>query len=125
VGAAGAEDAAGTAGTAIWAGAAGAAGAEGATDTAGAAGAAGAVDKTRGSKGRGETKGGGIMAGEGERSPSRTEDATAPDIIMSPSMRATGEIASGEGNEGGGPEEPQLLVVVAVAVASEIGGQGA
>ena len=60
------------------------------------------------------------MAGEGERGPSRTEDATAPDITMSPSWRAMGEKASCKGNEGGGSEEPRLLVA-----ASEIGGQGA
>jgi hypothetical protein len=65
------------------------------------------------------------MAGEGERGPSRTEDATAPDITMSPSWRVTGEKASGKGDEGGGPDEPRLLVAVAVAAASEIGGQGA
>ena len=65
------------------------------------------------------------MSGEGEHGPSRTEGATAPDILMSPSWRATDETASGEGDEDRGPEEPRLLVAVAVAVASEIGGQGA
>ena len=100
-------------------------GAEGAAGTAIGAGAAGAEDAVRGGKGREETEAGGMMAGEGERGPSRTEDATAPDITILPSWRATGEKASGKGDEGGGPEEPRLLVAVAVAAASEIGGQEA
>ena len=92
---------------------------------AGAAGAAGAADAACSGKGRGEMEGGGMMASEGERGPSRTEDATVPDITISSLWRATGEKASGKANEGGGPKEPRLLVVVAVAAASEIGGQGA
>jgi hypothetical protein len=109
---------------AIGAGAARAAGAEGATDTAGAAGAAGAMDKTRGGKGRGREKGRGMMVGEGERGPSRTDRATAPDMATSPLWRAMGD-------DRNSPEEPRLmgeteaeaeeLATVAVAAASEIG----
>ena len=113
---------------AIGAGATRAAGTEGATDTVGVAGAAGAVDKTRGGKSRGGEKGGGIMVGEGERGPSRTDGATAPDMATSPSWRAMG-------NDRNSPEEPRLmgeaeaeaeeLAIVAVVAASGIGGQGA
>ena len=97
-------------------------------DTAGAAGAAGAADKTRGGTGRGGEKGGGMMVGEGERGPSRTDGATAPDMATSPSWRAMGD-------DRNSPEEPRLigeaeaeaeeLATVAVAAASEIGGQWA
>ena len=109
------------------AGAARAAGAEGAMDTAGAAGAAGAADKTRSGKGRGREKDGGMIVGEGEQGPSRTDGATAPDMAISPLWRAMG-------NDRNSPEEPRLmgeveaeaeeLATVAVVAASEMGGQG-
>ena len=60
------------------AGAAGEAGAEGATGAKGAAGG----DRSDGGEEEGPA---GMTEGEGERGPSRTEDATAPNIVMSPS----------------------------------------
>ena len=60
------------------AGEAGEAGAEGATGAKGAAGG----DRSDGGE---EERPAGMTEGEGERGPSRTEDATAPNIVMSPS----------------------------------------
>jgi hypothetical protein len=69
----------------------------------------------------GKTEGGGITEGDGEPGPRRKDGATALDIAMSPSTRATDE-------DRNSPEEPQLigegLAGVEVA-ASETGGQGA
>jgi hypothetical protein len=68
------------------------------------------------------------MVGEEEQGPSRTDGATAPDMATSPLWRAMGD---GKNS----PEYPRLmgeseaeaegLAKVAVAAASEIGGQEA
>jgi hypothetical protein len=64
-----------------------------------------------------------MTEGDGELGRNGSDSGTAPDIVMSPSWRATGD-------ETNSPDEPRLLGVVAalavvVKAASETGGQGA